>query len=99
MSEQSHTTQFFKEGELLRADGVVLECTFVSYQERPKEGATTVEGQAPEVERYNFTYSFRPHEDMERERAETTPPAEAEVVDQAASAEENKPSTEGQGAY
>lgn len=78
MSEQSHTEEFFKQGDKLRADGVVLECSFVSYQERPKEG---VEG---EVERYNFTYSFRPHDDLERERAETTPPEATNTEEQEA---------------
>lgn len=93
MSEVSDTSQYFNQGDKLRADGVVLECTFVSYQERPKEG-----GQPDEVERYNFTYSFRPHEDMERERRETTPPAEvAETESQAPSTPNNSnTNTEGQ---
>ena len=77
--EQSLTEQYIEQGENIKVNGVLLECTFISYQERPKQG-----GQEGEVERYNFTYSFRPHDDMERERAETTPPVETNTEDQEA---------------
>lgn len=72
--EESHTQQYVKEGETIKVHGVTLECVFVSYQERTKQGTATEENPGGEVERYNFTYSFRPQDDMERERRETTPP-------------------------
>ena len=53
--------QLLKEGDVINHGKVKLECTFVSWQE--------IDGV-----KQNFTYSFRPHEDMERERKETTIP-------------------------
>lgn len=73
--EESHTEQYVEQGQTIKLNGVVLECTFVSYQERPKAG-----GEPGDVERYNFTYSFRPKDDMDRERAETTPPSETDTA-------------------
>lgn len=83
--EQSHTEQYFDQGDTLKGNGVLLECTFVSYQERTLENG--------EVQRYNFTYSFRPQEDMERERRETTPP---EAAPQEPTEGEEQPNTEEQ---
>jgi arginyl-tRNA--protein-N-Asp/Glu arginylyltransferase len=61
--------QLFTDGDVVELKGVKLECSFVSYQE--------IDGQ-----KMNFTYSFRPHEDMERQRKETTIPEAESNTDQ-----------------
>lgn len=86
--EESVTKQLLKEGDKLRADGIVLECTFVSWQERVLESG--------EVEKYNFTYSFRPHDDMERERTETAPPASSDAEAPTSTPDNSETNTEGQ---
>jgi hypothetical protein len=53
--------KIINEGDVVKINGVEMECSFVSYQE--------IDGN-----KMNFTYSFRPHEDMERERKETAVP-------------------------
>jgi hypothetical protein len=50
-----------KEGDVITHKGTKLECTFITYQE--------IDGK-----KMNFTYSFRPLTDMNRERKETTIP-------------------------
>lgn len=84
--EESHTQQYINQGDTLKAHGVTLECVFVSYQERQKNPDDPTND---EVERYNYTYSFRPQDDMERERRETTPP-------EAPAAPESETNTEGE---
>lgn len=53
--------QLLKEGDIVEHGEIKLECTFVTWRD--------IDG-----ERENFTYSFRPHDEMERERKETTIP-------------------------
>lgn len=52
--------QAFKEGDTFELNGIKYEITFVSWRER-------------EGKKEMITYSFRTHEEMEKERRDTNP--------------------------